>query len=100
MSEKNLHPTERDNMLGELAKKETEFIRFRRLRLTHNEFENIKLIGRGAFGEVRNPLLAGWLSVVVCPLYSSLPALDNSNSNLGDVFINFPQSRSCHVLTT
>jgi hypothetical protein len=40
-------------MLRELAKKETEFIRFRRLRLTHNEFENIKLIGRGAFGEVR-----------------------------------------------
>lgn len=40
-------------MLGELAKKETEFIRFRRLRLTHNEFEGIKLIGRGAFGEVR-----------------------------------------------
>ena len=53
MSEKNLQQAERDTMLRELAKKETEFIRFRRLRLTHNEFENIKLIGRGAFGEVR-----------------------------------------------
>lgn len=54
MSAKNLGQNERDSMLGELAKKETEFIRFRRLRLTHNEFENIKLIGRGAFGEVRS----------------------------------------------
>jgi hypothetical protein len=54
MSEKNLQQAERDSMLGELAKKETEFIRFRRLRLTHNEFENIRLIGRGAFGEVRS----------------------------------------------
>jgi len=58
MSEKNLQPVERDTMLGELAKKETEFIRFRRLRLTHNEFENIRLIGRGAFGEVRTNIVA------------------------------------------
>lgn len=47
-------------MLGELARKETEFIRFRRLRLTHNEFENIKLIGRGAFGEVRRFARISW----------------------------------------
>lgn len=52
MEEKNLPENERDGMLSELARKETEFIRFRRLRLTQNEFENIKLIGRGAFGEV------------------------------------------------
>lgn len=52
MKERNLPPQEQDKMLKELAKKETEFIRFRRLRLTHNQFENIRLIGRGAFGEV------------------------------------------------
>lgn len=52
MLEKNLAESERKEMFNELTKKETEFIRFRRLRLTHNEFENIKLIGRGAFGEV------------------------------------------------
>lgn len=54
MKERNIPPQEQDKMLSELAKKETEFIRFRRLRLTHNQFENIRLIGRGAFGEVSN----------------------------------------------
>lgn len=52
MKERNLSPEEQAKMLDELSKKETEFIRFRRLRLTHNQFENIKLIGRGAYGEV------------------------------------------------
>ena len=53
MKERNLPDKEQNTLLEELAKKETEFIRFRRLRLTQNEFESIKLIGRGAFGEVR-----------------------------------------------
>jgi serine/threonine protein kinase len=53
MREKGLKDGERDFLLQELAKKETEFIRFRRLRLTQNEFESIKIVGRGAFGEVR-----------------------------------------------
>lgn len=66
MSAKNLANNERDTMLGELAKKETEFIRFRRLRLTHNEFENIRLIGRGAFGEVRSWLTSLGQSPGLC----------------------------------
>jgi len=53
MKEKNLPPSEQQALLEELARKETEFIRFRRLRLTKNEFESIKIVGRGAFGEVR-----------------------------------------------
>jgi len=36
-----------------LFEKETEFIRLRRRRLTGALFESIKIIGRGAFGEVR-----------------------------------------------
>jgi hypothetical protein len=52
MKEKNLSPQQQEELLQELAKKETEFIRLRRLRLTQNEFESIKIIGRGAFGEV------------------------------------------------
>jgi len=35
-----------------LDNKETELMRLRRLRLTVNSFESIKIIGRGAFGEV------------------------------------------------
>jgi serine/threonine kinase 38 len=35
------------------ALKETEFLRLKRLKLTYNDFTPIKVIGKGAFGEVR-----------------------------------------------
>ena len=35
------------------AYKETEFLRLRRSRLGKNDFKSLKVIGRGAFGEVR-----------------------------------------------
>ena len=35
------------------AVKETEFLRLKRSRLGVDDFESIKVIGRGAFGEVR-----------------------------------------------
>jgi hypothetical protein len=54
MNERQLPPEKREDLLNELAKKETEFIRLRRLRLTKNQFESIRIIGRGAFGEVYN----------------------------------------------
>lgn len=37
----------------ELDKKETDYIRDRRVRLTGHSFDSIRVIGRGAFGEVR-----------------------------------------------
>jgi hypothetical protein len=40
-------------MRRELEKKESEFLRQRRTRLSGKAFESIKVIGRGAFGEVR-----------------------------------------------
>jgi hypothetical protein len=39
-------------MRKELAKKENEVLRQRRIRLTGRSFESLKIIGRGAFGEV------------------------------------------------
>lgn len=35
------------------AQKETEFLRLKRSRLGVEDFEPLKVIGRGAFGEVR-----------------------------------------------
>lgn len=35
------------------ARKETEFLRLKRTRLGLDDFESLKVIGRGAFGEVR-----------------------------------------------
>lgn len=34
------------------ARKETEFLRLKRTRLGLEDFESLKVIGRGAFGEV------------------------------------------------
>lgn len=42
----------RNQKRRELAKKETEYIHERRVRLTGHSFDSIRVIGRGAFGEV------------------------------------------------
>lgn len=36
------------------ARKETEFLRLKRTRLGLDDFESLKVIGRGAFGEVHD----------------------------------------------
>lgn len=38
---------------SEHARKETDFLRLKRTRLGLEDFESLKVIGRGAFGEVR-----------------------------------------------
>lgn len=38
---------------SEHARKETEFLRLKRTRLGLDDFESLKVIGRGAFGEVQ-----------------------------------------------
>lgn len=40
-------------MRAQHALKETEFLRLKRARLTVDDFEPLKIIGKGAFGEVR-----------------------------------------------
>lgn len=39
-------------ILGELEKRESDFTRLQRTRLTADDFEPLTIIGRGAFGEV------------------------------------------------
>lgn len=39
--------------IAALGRKETDFLRFRRVRLGVNDFHTVKVIGKGAFGEVR-----------------------------------------------
>ena len=53
METAGLDEEEREALRAELLKKETEFTRLRRVRLTRSAFAPIKVIGRGAFGEVR-----------------------------------------------
>ncbi|KAM9969870.1 hypothetical protein ACTFIW_007816 [Dictyostelium discoideum] len=53
MEELNLREEQKSVKRRELDKKETEYIKSRRIRLTGHSFESIRIIGRGAFGEVR-----------------------------------------------
>jgi len=53
MSGLKLDDEKQKRMKRELAKKETEFTRLRRTKMSQSAFESIKIIGRGAFGEVR-----------------------------------------------
>eukprot|EP01096_Ripella_sp_DP13-Kostka_P007842 TRINITY_DN2896_c0_g1_i1.p1 TRINITY_DN2896_c0_g1~~TRINITY_DN2896_c0_g1_i1.p1 ORF type:complete len:544 (+),score=236.51 TRINITY_DN2896_c0_g1_i1:111-1634(+) len=49
----HLAPEKQDYYRRALYQKETEYIRLRRSRFSSKAFESIKLIGKGAFGEVR-----------------------------------------------
>lgn len=43
----------RSRQLASLGKKESQFLRLRRTRLSLEDFQTVKVIGKGAFGEVR-----------------------------------------------
>ena len=50
---KGMTDDEKQDKLKEHASKETEFLRLRRSKLGADDFEPLKVIGKGAFGEVR-----------------------------------------------
>jgi len=52
MEEKNLRPEDQEKYKRQLFALETEFLRMRRVKISNKQFESIKIIGRGAFGEV------------------------------------------------
>lgn len=52
MKKLNLIEEEKEKRRKALDKKETELMRMRRMRLSVKSFDSIKIIGRGAFGEV------------------------------------------------
>ena len=47
---------EQINLIKDLERKETEFMRLKRHKTCVNDFELLTIIGRGAFGEVRDVL--------------------------------------------
>uniref|UniRef100_A0A673N0U4 non-specific serine/threonine protein kinase n=1 Tax=Sinocyclocheilus rhinocerous TaxID=307959 RepID=A0A673N0U4_9TELE len=53
MDQEGLGDEEKGLRRSEHARKETEFLRLKRTRLGLEDFESLKVIGRGAFGEVR-----------------------------------------------
>ena len=50
---RQLTEEERTRALAELERRETEYSRLRRQKLTVDDFEPLTIIGRGAFGEAR-----------------------------------------------
>ncbi|CAG0913090.1 unnamed protein product [Notodromas monacha] len=53
MAAEGLSETQKEEKRQQHAQKETEFLRLKRSRLGVEDFEPLKVIGRGAFGEVR-----------------------------------------------
>lgn len=53
MKAQGLNEQEKNERRTQHALKETEFLRLKRLKLSYNDFTPIKVIGKGAFGEVR-----------------------------------------------
>jgi serine/threonine kinase 38 len=53
MTETNLSTTEQEQIKQEILHREAEFLRKKRQKITVFDFEPIKIIGKGAFGEVR-----------------------------------------------
>uniref|UniRef100_A0A0A9X946 Serine/threonine-protein kinase tricornered n=1 Tax=Lygus hesperus TaxID=30085 RepID=A0A0A9X946_LYGHE len=53
LKEEGLSETQKQEKRNQHAQKETEFLRLKRSRLGVEDFEPLKVIGRGAFGEVR-----------------------------------------------
>ena len=49
-------------MVDLLERRERDFTRLQRQRMSAADFEPLTLIGRGAFGEVLSVLSAGWCS--------------------------------------
>lgn len=47
----------KQRQLQQLGKKESTFLRLRRTKLGLNDFRTVKVIGKGAFGEVSNSTL-------------------------------------------
>ena len=54
MREEGLSESQKVEKRQQHAVKETEFLRLKRARLGVEDFTPIKVIGKGAFGEVRN----------------------------------------------
>mmetsp|Transcript_8749 Transcript_8749/g.22651 ORF Transcript_8749/g.22651 Transcript_8749/m.22651 type:complete len:503 (+) Transcript_8749:65-1573(+) len=53
LSQLELADEQKSVLLEQQAQRETEYMRMRRQRLTPDDFEQLTIIGRGAFGEVR-----------------------------------------------
>ena len=53
MEAKNLNEEEKEARRQEHKVRETEFLRMKRTRLGHQDFDVLETIGRGAFGEVK-----------------------------------------------
>ena len=53
LNRENVDNQYRDNEIKNFSRKENEFLRFKRVRMSPTDFHSLKVIGKGAFGEVR-----------------------------------------------
>lgn len=56
---------EQEEMLRNLERRETEYMRFQRHKVGIDDFEQLTVIGKGAFGEVLFTLLHNYVPILV-----------------------------------
>lgn len=54
LADADVSEEDQNNLLKFLEKKETEYMRLQRHKMGADDFELLTMIGKGAFGEVRN----------------------------------------------
>jgi len=59
LADADVSPEDQQNLLKDLERKETEFMRLQRHKMGVEDFELLTIIGRGAFGEVHVDELHG-----------------------------------------
>jgi hypothetical protein len=57
IADADVSPEDEQNLLKDLERKETEYMRLQRHKMGVEDFELLTIIGRGAFGEVCSHLL-------------------------------------------
>uniref|UniRef100_A0A453JPY2 Protein kinase domain-containing protein n=1 Tax=Aegilops tauschii subsp. strangulata TaxID=200361 RepID=A0A453JPY2_AEGTS len=74
LADADVSEEEQNNILKDLEKKETEYMRLRRHKMGVDDFELLTIIGRGAFGEVIKALFCfsrKFLFTVFCYCFTS-----------------------------
>ena len=65
MDKEKLSVGRKDARRALFALRETEFLRLKRTRIGRDDFESLKIIGRGAFGEVILNIPRSWKSCII-----------------------------------
>lgn len=73
LKDDSIPESQKDEKRNQHAAKETEFLRMKRSRLGVEDFDPLKVIGKGAFGEVKSTILMSlYISALFVKIFTVL----------------------------